>query len=115
MATPEDIATARLLIADLDTANQLFTDSQVASFVDLEEGDVKLAAATALDAIASSEVLVAKKIKTQDLTTDGPAVAKELRAHAALLRQQAYDGTEGHFEVVDFDPSPGPELASWWP
>lgn len=50
---------------------------------------VRLASADLLDQIAVSEVLLAKKITTQDLSTDGPAVSKELRAHAARLRAEA--------------------------
>lgn len=105
-----DIDTVRLLIADLGTgSDQLLTDAQITSLLDLE-GSVKLAAAQALDAIASSEALVSKRITTQDLTTDGPATAKALREHAAALRVQAAgetaDADEGYFEIVDFDPYP---------
>ena len=72
--------------------------------------NVRLAAADALEAIAVSEVLVSKKIRTNDLTTDGPAVSAELRALAKQLRDRAereidaadaYDG----FDLVGTLPS----------
>lgn len=93
----------RLLIADLpeDTDDRLLTDEQLQTLID-EEGDDKLAAAAALDIIATSEVLVSKKIRTQDLQTDGPAVATVLREQAATLRTQV---DMAGFDVVDFDPT----------
>ncbi len=100
-----DIRLVRLLIADTDPANRLFRVDQVADFLALEGGSVKLAAAQALDAIAVSEVLVSKVIRTQDLSTNGAAVGAELRARAKELRRQVAD-SEGDdsagFDIVDF-------------
>lgn len=91
MATdPQDIGKVRLLIADTGTGeDQLLTDTQISVFLDLNGGSIRLAAAEALEAIAVSEVLVSKKIRTQDLTTDGPAVSAELRRLAAHQRDLA--------------------------
>jgi hypothetical protein len=105
-----DVDTVRLLIADLpaDEDDRLFTDDEIQAFLDLE-GGVRRASAQALDTIATSEVLVSKVIKTQDLTTDGAKVAAELRARAADLRRQAIEAGEGDdtggLTVVEFDPS----------
>lgn len=109
-----DIGMVRLLIADTDATTPLFGDDQLAAFLTLE-GGVKLAAATALEAVASSEVLISKKIRTQDLSTDGPAVAAELRAQAKSLRDQVAKakadekddaGEEAWaISVADFDPN----------
>ena len=105
--TPE--GQIRLLIADVDEAAPLLDDAMLTGFLALAGGNVKLAAAAALEAVASSEVLVSKKIRTQDLATDGPAVAAELRAQAASLRAQAAADAdvedEGVFDVVDTLPS----------
>lgn len=90
-----DISTVRLLISDLDDP-PIFSDDEITAFLTLEGDAVKLAAAQALDAIASNEALVSKRIRTLDLQTDGPAVAKELRAHATALRAQ-------HAATVDAD------------
>lgn len=100
-----DIRRVRLLIADTDPAARLFRADQVADFLDLEGGSVKLAAAQALDAIAVSEVLVSKVIKTQDLSTNGAAVAASLQARAKELRRQVADSEgddDGGFTIVDF-------------
>ena len=112
MADPADIATVRLLIVDVAelSDDRLFTDAQVAAFIDLNGGVIRLAAADALEAIAVSEVLVSKKIRTQTLTTDGPAVSAELRALAARQRQLHAETVaaddEGFFDVVDTVASP---------
>ena len=68
--------------------------------------NIRLAAADALETIAVSEVLVSKKIRTQDLTTDGPAVSAELRALAKRLRDAAQAATDladtfDGFDLVD--------------
>lgn len=114
----------RLLIADLDETRQVLTDDHIGGFLALngipnpEVEDaalwgVRRAAADALDAIAVSENLVGKVIRTQDLSTDGAKVAAELRAQAANLRalaaaeeEAANDDTVdgGVFGVVEFHP-----------
>lgn len=101
----------RLLINDVGDPFT-FTDDEIAAFIGLAiGGSVLRAAATALDTIASNEALVSKVIKTQDLSTNGPAVAAELRARAATLRQQADDTDDSGFglEVIDYDPWAGVE------
>lgn len=105
MATEVD--QVRLLISDVDEDNALFTDDQIGVFLDLEVG-VKRAAAAALDTIASSEVLVSKKIRTMDRETDGPAVADALRKHATALRLQADaedELTDSFFYITSFTPA----------
>lgn len=111
----------RLLIADTDEANQLLGDNEIAGYLARygteptgpvsPRGPISRAAADALDTIASSEALVSKKIRTGDgLSTDGPAVAAELRKHAAQLRARAReeddeDGvTGGYLDVLEFRP-----------
>jgi len=101
--TPEQ--QVRLLITDVSTdpAKRILTDDQVDGFLELAGGIVKLAAAEALDAIAVSELLVSKVIRTQDLATDGAKVAAALQARAATLRAQAAaDSDDGFvFAVID--------------
>lgn len=101
-----DVGRVRLLIPDTDEQNALLIDPQINALLDME-GSVKLAAASALELIASNEALVGKVITTQDLSTDGPKVAAELRARAAGLRQQVDDGVGDDnvgLAIVDFDP-----------
>lgn len=71
-----------------------FSDPEVAAFLseypnDPQRWHVKRAAADAIDALANNEALVLKKIKTEDLETDGPATANALRAGARALRERA--------------------------
>lgn len=120
MPQSTEILTVRLLIADpgdpLHGATTLLSDEQLQAFLDLEGNSIKRAAADALEAIAVSETLVSKKITTQDLSTDGPAVAKALRDQAASLREQALvtEDSDAVAQIVDFVPYPWPpELAQW--
>lgn len=102
-----DAGKVRLLSQDTDVADPYFLDTEIDAFLALEDGDVRLAAAQALDAIASSEALILKKIRQLGgaLETDGPAVAKALRDHATALRSQVVDGisadVDGLFGVVE--------------
>lgn len=84
----------------------ILSDDQLQSMLDLNVDSldpVRLAAADCLDIIASSEVLIQKKIKLLDLQTDGPAEAKELRAHAKSLRDLVYspDYEEPSLDIIE--------------
>jgi hypothetical protein len=100
----------RLLANDVDTTAAVFTDDEIAAFLVLGGGvglgQVLRAAATALETIASNEVMVSKVIKTQDLVTDGSKVSAELRARATDLRAQADLADEdaaAPLAIVDYD------------
>lgn len=84
-----DPGRVRLLCGDTESDHQQFSDAEIATFLALNDDDVRYAAAQALDRMAASEAFIQKKIKLLDLTTDGPAVATALRAQAAELRRQA--------------------------
>lgn len=103
-----DVGRVRLLITDTDEAAPLLTDGEIEALLALEGGNVKRGAAAALETIATSETLVGKKISTQDLSTDGPAVATALMKRAEVLRGQAdaetgvaADPYEYGFDYVD--------------
>lgn len=125
MAITTDPTTAlgqvRLLISDTNAAAPVFDDNEITAFLTLEAQNVRMAAAQALDTIASNEVMVSKVIRTQDLQTDGSKVAAELRARATSLREQAAQvddsGQPWALSVVDFDPAleylPADELAEY--
>lgn len=88
-----DLARVRLLITDTNENSPIFQDEEIQEFLDLTGydtgNDVFYAAALALETIARSEALVQKRITILDLSTDGPAVAKELRESAKELRRKS--------------------------
>lgn len=88
-----DRGKVRLLITDTDTDNPIFNDEEIDTFLGFSEydgeNDIFIAAAYALETIATSEALTQKAVKILDLSTNGPAVAKELRDHAEKLREKA--------------------------
>jgi len=110
----------RLLIADVNPEAFIVEESQVQGLLALTSGNVRRAAARALRMIAASEVLISKKITTQDLSTDGPAVAAELRAQAKDLEAEA-DAVDAKTDVItdayaSFTPNVpvhGVEAAEW--
>lgn len=88
----------RLLISDTggsDNESFLFSDDEINTFLALRE-TINTAAALALRTIAGNEAQVSKRITFLDLKTDGPAVAKELRALATALEAAEDDD-------IDFD------------
>lgn len=92
----------RLLTADLGTP-PLLDDELLEGYLQMEGQNVLRAAAAALDAMATSDILISRKIRTQDLQTDGPAVAAALRAQAQALRirADAEDADAGSlFEII---------------
>src|SRR4051812_30780156 len=108
--TNEDLV--RFLINDNHTDETLnvFSGVEIAGFLQLEGGNVKRAAAQAIDVIADNEALTSKVIRTQGgISTDGAKVADALRKRATALREQAdYDDDDGSaFEIVSLDPTVG--------
>lgn len=89
------LARIRLLIGDTVSANALFQDEEIAAFLALNDDDVRLAAASALDAMAANQVMILKVITQNGISTNGAAVAQALRAQAAELRRQATIEAQG--------------------
>lgn len=116
LVDPDDIAYVRLLIGDAAT-EPILSDLELDALVRRAGGSLLYAAADALDAIAASEALVSKKITTQDLSTDGPAVAAELRKQAAGLRARAdQQSAKMAWGLAIFNPNrrpAKPELTEW--
>lgn len=98
-----DAGKVRLLLNDT-AAPWVFQDAEIEAFLALEGGNVRRAAAQAIDTNASNEALASKVLRTQDLQTDGAKVADALRKHAAALREQADvadAADDAYFEVID--------------
>ena len=85
-----------------------YEDDALEAFLDMEGGNLKLAAADVLMSFASNDTLVSKKIRTETLQTDGPSVGAELRLQAQAYRlegnsaQDNTDAEEGAFITVDY-------------
>jgi hypothetical protein len=102
-----DAGRVRMLATDTDETSLIFTDAQIEGFLAVEYGSVLLGAAQALDTIASSKALLAKKVQIGGLKIDETSVAKSLHERAESLREQARTGdpTVSHIDVIDFDPN----------
>lgn len=102
----------RLLISDVDETNLALEDAMITGYLSINAGSIRRAAADALDAIADSEILISKVIKTLDFATDGASAAGAIRVHAQRLRDQAEDD-DFMFDIVDYNPYPwNPELVN---
>lgn len=136
---PPDFSTElgrlRALIPDVDQndfsdsgePSYLFSDQHLNAYLALygssssQVGKVKRAAASALTAIATSEALISKVIRTEDLQTDGAKLATALLSAAGRLNREAEDDDEraddlddGAFAIVDFEPMPRDYFSSTW-
>lgn len=108
----------RLLMSDIDAMEDprdlsaqpahIFNDAQIVGFLNIENGNVKRAAASALHTIAITEALILKVIKTDDKQTDGAKLATALMAAAKALRDQADadEVNDATFHVVGYQPCP---------
>lgn len=89
------ITQVRGLIPDMEAVfgenedEYLFTDEEIESYLEIAEGNVLRAGAYAIIAVANSEAMISKVIRTQDLQTNGAAVAREMRNAARTLLGEA--------------------------
>ena len=100
-----DRGKVRLLCTDTDGVNPLFQDDEIDTFLSLMGSNILRTAAVALFTIAAQEVLLMKRIKLLELTTDGPAEADALR-RLALEYQEKADLAEageagGAFDIAE--------------
>lgn len=94
-----DAGKVRLLIADTDSVDFIFTDAEIAAFLSMEEDSIRFAAADALDAIASSRARLAKKIKSLDMEADFTDAASNFREQAKAFREIGDD--DGSFQIAE--------------
>lgn len=87
--TATNIGKTRMLIPDRDLSSAVFQDVEIQAFLDLNEANVRRAAAEALETIASDQAMTLKVIRLLDLSTDGRAVSQALLERAARLREAA--------------------------
>jgi hypothetical protein len=84
----------------------MFTDTDIENFLTVANGNILRAAGYACLAISTSEALISKVIKTQDLATNGAAVADSLtkKAHELFTRakEDANDENYNFFQIIDY-------------
>lgn len=121
-----DADVVRALIPDTEAVfgdagdETMFSDTEINAFITAAGGNLLRAAGLANLAIATSEALISKKIRTQDLQTDGAAVAdaliKKAKALFDLADQQDSVANNEYFDIINFREGwmefP-PELTEW--
>lgn len=84
----------------------MFSDETLKRFLTRANSSILRAAGLACLAIANSEALISKVIRTQDLQTNGPAVSDALNKTAAkyfeLADKEDAVTNSAYFEIVDF-------------
>lgn len=85
----DKVKLVRLLTGDKAVDDYIFTDDEMESFLELNNGNVYYAAADALDAIATNAAYTLKVLTILDVTTNGQATAEAIRASAVALRAKA--------------------------
>lgn len=110
--TSTDIGKVRALITDTDANRPLMDDEEIQVYLDLESGDVKLAAALCLEGISTNELLCSKVVTIMGLTVDGAQVAKQLLARAKTLRESAV--STGGFLSIELADDPYQRREKFW-
>lgn len=102
----------RAIIPDIDEENLIFQTAPPAGtdlidvYLTIEKGNVKRAAAMAIEAIARDEALLLKVIRMGIYEADGAKLANTLLESARMYRTQAdtdelRDGEDAGFEIAE--------------
>lgn len=94
------IGKCRLLAADTNTQEYVFSDEEWQVFLDLFGDNLHLAAAAGLDAMAADAAKIAIVTNRDKIETDPTAVGKQLRDAAAALRTAATGAATGAGTLV---------------
>lgn len=100
---PTDRDRLRLMIPDTDEANPIFFDGEL-DFLLTDNGDLRLAAATALEIMASQQAMIQKVMTVLDVQTDGAKVSDALLKRAGQLRDdwaRTEDETDSGFDFAE--------------
>lgn len=109
MATADEIRIIRTLIPDKEAVfdgETMFTDEEIGDFFTAGKNSITRAVAHAVSAIGSSEAIISKIIRTQDLQTNGATLANSFYARAKDLFDQAEIEDAAlnseFFEIIDY-------------
>lgn len=111
MAFTYDLSTGigrvRLYVPDNQETSNVFEDEEIAAFLEAEGENPKLAAALALEVMASSEAYKLKAVRVLDMQTDGTKVSVALLSRAAKLREQGdEEADDSIFEIAEWADTP---------
>lgn len=109
----DKVKLVRLLTGDKAVDDYIFTDDEMESFLELNNGNVYYAAADALDAIAANAAYILKVLTILDVTTNGQATAEAIRASAVALRAKA-DADAANTIVCGVANVATPQLPTHW-
>lgn len=119
-----DVGRVRMLISDTEqydydqdnTLRYRLPDGQITAYLEMADGKLFAAAASALFGIANNEALVSKVIKTEDLQTDGAKLSDALRlmARDMLNRQNAEDDKQASKDAFVYIPMSYPYSNPDW-
>lgn len=109
----DKVKLVRLLTGDKAVDDYIFTDDEMESFLELNNGNVYYAAADALDAIAANAAYTLKVLTILDVTTNGQATAEAIRASAVALRAKA-DADAANTIVCGVANVATPQLPTHW-
>lgn len=98
LSTP--IGKVRTLIPDRGPSWFALQDEEIQVFLDINDNNIRLAAADCLDTIAADRALVQGVTETLDLKVDGAKLLDSLMKRAATLRELGYN--EDAFGIVEF-------------
>ncbi len=90
-----NLAKVRLWIGDTDSSNQVFQDEEINSILSQSGGDVRLAAANCLRALASQKSRLSKMKKALNYSEDTRGLAKDLREQAKEIEEGGVEPWEG--------------------
>lgn len=98
-----DIGKVRVLVGDTDSTNPWLQDEDYQVYLTLRDNDVRLAAADALDAIATKFTAVGK-FQVMDLHVDMTALSNAMYKRAFQLRTEIEE--EHEFDIAELIDTP---------
>jgi hypothetical protein len=93
-----------------DQSTHVLSDTALTTWLEHFDHNTDLVTHRALITIAMSEALIAKKIQSQHLSTDGPALSAELRALAETYKQASDEANESQYFAGYVSPVPSGRL-----